>query len=237
MNPNETARTKSRPSRAAASDARAAGGATVGRLVALAAALLVSPVLFAPPALAHHFTGEVQLWASTIDFRDAPGGVAVSVLLIERESGESVSGFGVRVAATGGGGTTVGPVELAESEFAVYSGTLPLGPGAWEIRVTTHQGPSSLPAIESAHRKMLEVDATGRLVASAEGGSGVATVLAIVLPIGAVAVLLLVARRRRRFGVDDEADADGDPGPAGGGPEEEAAAASDGPPSGDRRDR
>ena len=236
MNPNETARTRSRPKSGRGRGARAAGGATIGRLVAPAAALLVSAVLFAPPALAHHFTGEVQLWPSSIGFRDAPGGVAVSVLLIERESGESVSGFGVRVAATGGGGTTVGPVELAESEFAVYSGTLPLGPGAWEIRVTTHQGPSSLPAIESAHRKTLEVDATGRLVASAEGGSGVATVLAIVLPIGAVFVLLLVARRRRRSGGDDEADADGDPDSGGGGPEE-AVPAPDGSPSGDRRGR
>ena len=205
-----TVRTGYRPSRVISGGVRAGRRAGLGRLVALAAAALVSPALFAPTVLAHHFTGEVQLWASTVDFQDSPGGVLVTVRLIERESGESVSGFGVRVTATGGG-DQVGPVELQESEFAVYSGTLPLGPGEWEILVATHQGTSSLPAIESRHRKTLEIDATGRLVASAGGGSATATTLAIVLPICAVVVILVVVLRRRRTALDGGADAGDDP--------------------------
>lgn len=203
-----TLRTTCRPSGVANPCTPAGRRAGFGRLVALAAALLVSPVLFAPTVLAHHDTGEVQLWASRIDFREAPDGVLMSVLLIERESGESVSGFGVRVAATGGG-TQVGPIELQESEFAVYTGTLPLGPGHWEILATAHQGTSSLPAIESAHRRTLEIDAIGRLVVSASGGPGATTVLAIVLPICAVVLALAVVLRRRRLALDDGADADG----------------------------
>ncbi len=201
--------TKFRPSRVANPGTPARRRVGSGRLVALAAALAFSPVLFAPTALAHHFTGEVQLWASRIDFREAPDGVLVSVLLVERESGESVSGFGVRVAATGGG-TRIGPIELQESEFAVYEGTLSLGPGTWGMLVTSHQGTSSLPAIESAHRRTLEIDETGRLVVSASGGSGATTVLAIVLPIGAVVLVLTVVLCRRRSAADDGADADGD---------------------------
>ena len=211
-----TVRTGCRLSRPATGGARAGRRAGLGRLVALAVATLASSALFAPTVLAHHFTGEVQLWASTVDFTDSPSGVVVSVRLIERESGESVSGFGVRVTATGGG-ERVGPVELQESEFAVYSGTLPLGPGSWEILVNTHQGTSSLPAIESAHRKTLEIDATGRLVAPEGGGSGATTTLAIVLPICAVAVILLVVLRRRRLALDDWADAG--EGPAGDDPD------------------
>lgn len=224
-----TVRTGCRPNRIAPGGVRAGGQAGLGRLLAFVAAALVPFALFAPTALAHHFTGEVQLWASTVDFQDSPGGVLVSVRLIERESGESVSGFGVRVTATGGG-NQVGPVELQESEFAVYSGTLPLGPGAWEVLVNTHQGTSSLPAIESAHRKSLEIDATGRLVASEGGGSGATTTLAIVLPICAVAVVLLVVLRRRRLGLEEDPAPDGDPDPAG----RRDAAASGSQPAGDR---
>ena len=205
-----TVRTGFRPSRDAPGGAPAGQRSGFCGLVALTAAALVSSALFAPTVLAHHFTGEVQLWASTVDFTDSPSGVLVTVRLIERESGESVSGFGVRVTATGGG-EQVGPVELQESEFAVYSGTLSLGPGTWQILVGTHQGTSSLPAIESAHRKTLEIDATGRLVASEGGGSGASTTLAIVLPICAVALILLVVLRRRRLIPDDGADAGDDP--------------------------
>lgn len=179
--------------------------APLGRLVAFAVAVLAPAALVPSTVLAHHFTGEVQLWASTVDFRDAPSGVSVTVRLIERESGESVSGFGVRITATGGG-QRVGPVELQESDFAAYSGTLPLGPGRWEILVRTHQGASSLPAIESTHRKTLEIDAAGRLVASGDGGSATATTLAIVLPICATALVLLIVLRRRRPALEDAAD-------------------------------
>ncbi len=182
-------------------------GIRLGCLVALAGGLLASPALFAPTVLAHHFTGEVQLWVSTMDFRESPGGVRVTVKLLEREFGESVSGFGVRVAATGNG-NVVGPIELQESDFAVYTGDLPLGPGRWEILATAHQGSSSLPAIEAAQRKTIEIDATGRLVRSEDDGSATATTLAIVLPICALVVLmLLVVRRRRRLLLDDETDA------------------------------
>lgn len=208
-----TARTGCRPSGAAFGGAPAGRGAVRRRLVALVAAALVSSALFAPAASAHHFTGEVQLWASRIDFRDTPNGVLVSVLLIERESGESVSGFGVRVTASDGRGTVVGPVELQESEFAVYSATLSLGPGEWEILAATHQGNSSLPAIESAHRKTVEIDAAGRFVPPEGGGSGTTTILAIVLPVCAVAVLLLVVLRRRRLGLAEAPDAPDDPDP------------------------
>ena len=208
VNPKTTARPKCRPSRRATR--RAGPKAGFGRLGAFAAVVLVSSVLFAPTVLAHHFTGEVQLWAAAVDFRDSPSGVVVTVELIERESGESVSGFGVRVTTTGNG-EQVGPVELQESAFAVYSGTLPLGPGVWEILVNTHQGTSSLPAIESAHRKTLEVDAAGRLVPSAGAGSGATTVLAIVLPICAVVVVVAVVLRRRRLALDDGTDAEHDP--------------------------
>lgn len=204
-----TARTGCRPSRVPTGGASAGRGALIRRLVALSAAALVSSGLFAPTVSAHHFTGEVQLWASTVDFQDSPGGVRVTVRLIERGSGESVSGFGVRVTATGSG-EQVGPVELQESDFAVYSGTLPLGPGEWAILVNTHQGTSSLPAIESAHRKTLEIDAAGRLVAPA-GGSGAATALAIVLPICAVVVVLVVVLRRRRPAPDDGVHPEDDP--------------------------
>ena len=227
-----TARTGCRPNRPAAGGARAGRRAGLGRVVALAAATLASSALLAAPALAHHFTGEVQLWASTVDFQDTPGGVLVKVRLIERESGESVSGFGARVAATGGG-EQVGPVELQESEFAVYSGTLPLAPGRWEILVTTHQGRSSLPAIESSHRRTLEIDATGRLVVSEGGGSGATTTLAIVLPISAVAVMLLIMLRRRRLAPEEDPATNGDPDPAGGG-DAAAVPASEGEPSRDR---
>ena len=200
----------------------------MGRLVALAAAALVPVALLAPTVLAHHFTGEVQLWVSTVDFGGSPDGVLVTIRLIERESGESVSGFGVRVTATGNG-EHVGPVELQESEFAVYSGTLPLGPGMWQIVATAHQGNSSLPAIEATHRETLEVDGTGQPVVPSGGGSAVTTTLAVVLPICAVVVLLLVLLRRRRAAPDDEADA-GDA-PPGGDPR---MAPDGGDPAGDR---
>ncbi len=226
-----TVRTGCRPSRLATGGARAGRRVGLGRLVALAAATLASSALLVSPALAHHFTGEVQLWASTVDFRDSPDGVVVTVRLIERESGESVSGFGARVTATGGG-EQVGPVELQESEFAVYSGTLPLGPGRWEILVATHQGTSSLPAIESAHRQTLEIDAAGRLVVSEDGGSGATTTLAIVLPICAVAVILLFVLRRRRLVLDDGADAG--EGPAG---DDSDVSATVGDPASDRGGR
>lgn len=227
-----TVRTGCRPNRLATGGARARRRAGLGRLVVLAAATLASSALLASPALAHHFTGEVQLWASTVDFQDSPSGVLVTVRLIERESGESVSGFGARVTATGGG-EQVGPVELQESEFAVYSGTLPLGPGRWEILVATHQGTSSLPAIESSHRKTLQIDAAGRLVVSGGGGSGATTTLAIVLPICAVAVILMIVLRRRRLGLEEDPAADGDPDPAGGG-DPAAVPMSGGEPSRDR---
>lgn len=200
-----TVRTGCRLSSVATAGQWAGRQAHFGRLVPLAVAVLVSAVLFAPAVRAHHFDGEVQLWASTVDFRDSPGGVLVTVRLIERESGEPVSGFGVRVTATGGG-ERVGPVELQESEFAVYSGALPLSPGEWEILVSSHQGTSSLPAIESAHRKALEIDATGRFVASDGGGSAGTTILATVLPICAVVIVLLVVLRRRRPALGDETD-------------------------------
>ncbi len=201
-----TVRTGCRPSRVAAGGTLAGRRALLRRLAALAVAALASCALFAPTVLAHHFTGEVQLWVSTMDFQESPGGVLVTVKLLEREYGESVSGFGVRVAATGNG-NVVGPIELQESDFAVYTGVLPLGPGRWEILATAHQGSSSLPAIEAAQRKTLEIDATGRLVTSEDGGSGVATALAIVLPICAVVALLLLVVRRRRSLLDDETDA------------------------------
>lgn len=207
VNRKTTVRTGYRPSRCATR--RAGPRAPSGHLGALAAVVLVSSALFAPTVLAHHFTGEVQLWAAVVAFQDSPSGVLVTVDLIERESGESVSGFGVRVTATGSG-EQVGPVELQESDFAVYSGTLPLGPGEWEILVNTHQGTSSLPAIESAHRKTLEIDAAGRLVASV-GGSGTTTALAIVLPVCAVVVILAILLRRRRLALDDEMDPENDP--------------------------
>ena len=208
VNPKTTARTKCRPSRAA-TPVRAGRGGRIGSLVALVAALVASVALFAPSVLAHHFTGEVQLWVSKMDFQDSPDGVLVAVKLIERESGESVSGFGVTVAATGSG-DRVGPVELQESGSAVYSGTLPLGPGVWQIVVTAHQGNSSLPAIESVHRETLEIDEAGQLLQSSSGGSATTTTLAIVLPICAVVLILGVVLRRRRLGPDGEANADGD---------------------------
>ena len=203
-------RTPFRPSGVADAMRPAEQRIRMGRRVLAAAAILVLTVSAAPGVLAHHFTGEVQLWASRFDFREAPGGVAVSVLLTERESGESVSGFGVRVSATDPSGRVVGPFELQESEPAVYLGTLPLGPGVWEIVATTHQGGSALPAIESAHRKALEIDAAGRLLTSTGGGSGPATVLAIVLPVCAVAVVLLIVLRRRRMGAHEDGGDDGD---------------------------
>lgn len=198
-------RTTCRPSGVANPAEPARRWVRVGCRVLLTATILMSPALLAPTVLAHHFTGEVQLWASRIDFQDSPAGVLVSVLLVDRESGESVSGFGVTVSATDGSGTVVGPIELQESEFAVYSGTLSLSPGEWEILATTDQGNSSLPAIESAHRKTLEIDAAGRLVPSAGGGSAASTVVATVVPICVVAVLLLVVLRRRRLALDDAA--------------------------------
>ena len=205
-----TVPTECRPSRVATGGARAGRRIRIGCLVALAATVLGSPALFAPTVLAHHFTGEVQLWVSSLDFRDSPDGVLVTVKLIERESGESVPGFGVRVAATGNG-TLVGPIELQESEPAVHSRTIPLGSGAWHIVATAHQGPSALPAIESTHRRQLEIDETGRLVQSSEGGSATTTTLAIVLPICALVLILAVVLRRRRLSLDDGTDAEGEP--------------------------
>lgn len=212
MRPRTTVRTRSRPSRGPTGGVRAGRRAGLGRLVALAAVALVPVGLLAPTVLAHHFTGEVQLWVSTVDFGGSPDGVLMSVKLIERESGESVSGFGVRVTATGRG-EHVGPVELQESEFAVYTGALPLGPGVWQIVATAHQGNSSLPAIEATHRETLEVDGTGQPVVPAGGGSATATTLAVVLPVCAVVALLLVLLRRRRAAPDGAADAGDDPAP------------------------
>ena len=209
VNPKTTVRTKCRPSRAA-TPAGAGRRGRIGCFVALAAALLASPALFAPTVLAHHFTGEVQLWVSSLDFRDSPDGVLVTVKLIERESGESVSGFGVTVAASGSG-NLVGPIELQESEPAVYSGTLALGPGVWQVVATAHQGNSSLPAIESTRRQTLEIDGAGQLLQSSGGGSAATTTLAIVLPICAVVLILGVVLRRRRLGLDDGTDTEGDP--------------------------
>ena len=207
-----TVQTECRPSRAATPGARAGRRGRTGCLVALAAALLASSALFAPTVLAHHFTGEVQLWVSKLDFRGSPDGVLVTALLLEREFGKSVSGFGVRVAATDQNGNLVGPIELQESEPAVYSGTLPLGPGQWRIVATAHQGNSSLPAIESTHRETLEIDETGQLLAASGGGSAATTVLAIVLPVCAVVVILaVVLRRSRHLGPDDGTDAEGGP--------------------------
>lgn len=204
----KTIRTGCRPSRVATGGPQA----LCRRLLALAAAALASTALFAPAAWAHHFTGEVQLWVSTMDFREAPGGVLVSVKLLEREYGESVSGFGVRVSATGGG-DAVGPVELQESDFAVYTGVLPLSPGRWEVVATAHQGSSSLPAIESAQRETIEIDGGGRLLTtSGDSGLGAGAILAIVLPIGAAVLVLLAVVRRRRLAYDGEATAEDDPG-------------------------
>lgn len=225
------ARTGCRPSSPATAGEWAARQAPFGRLVPLVVAVLASSALFAPAVQAHHFDGEVRLWASTVDFQDSPGGVLVRVRLIERESGEPVSGFGVTVTATGGG-DPVGPVELQESEFAVYSGTLPLQPGEWEILLRSHQGASSLPAIESAHSRTLEIDATGRLAAPDGGGSAVTTILATVLPICAVVIVLLVVLRRRRPALDGEVGAEAVPAADDAGAPRAASA-----PAGDRESR
>ena len=92
---------------------------------------------------------------------------------------------------------------------------LPLGPGRWEIRATAHQGNSSLPAIESAQRATLEIDATGRVLTGDDDGFGTGTILAIVVPIGAaLALLVLIGVRRRRLVEGGEADA-GEPAAAG----------------------
>lgn len=219
MTPKKTTVSGPRRSAPALSGAPARLAVRCGLLVALAGGLVAGSALFPTPALAHHFTGEVQLWVSKMSFQQAPGGVLVTVELLEREYGESVSGFGVRVAASGHG-TAVGPIELQESGFAVYTAVLPLGPGRWEIRATAHQGSSSLPAIESAQRTTLEIDATGRVLTDDDDGLGTGTILAIVLPIGAaLALLVLIGVRRRRLVDGDEAAAEAEPGePAAAGP-------------------
>ena len=206
-----TVRTECRPSRAATGGARAGRRGRTGCLVALAVTVLASPVLFARNGSGAplHRRGAVVGVESGLPglARRCPGDGLAHRARIRR--------VGVRLRCAGCGqrserqpGRTH---RVAGIGAAVYSGTLPLGPGQWRIVATAHQGNSSLPAIESTHRETLEIDETGQLLAASGGGSAATTVLAIVLPVCAVVVILAVVLRRRRLGLDDGTDAEGDP--------------------------
>ena len=168
--------------------------------VSAALLLMLAVVTYGAPVNAHHSEGQISLWMSQFGLENTSDGILMTALLVERDVGSPVSGFGVTISATSDTGEVVGPVELQESERGSYETILALSPGAWDIAITTHQGPSSLSALGSSHRTSIIVDVSGgaEIIGMDGGGSGLLWV--IVAPVVGILVLGLFILWRKRLG-------------------------------------
>ena len=118
----------------------------------LAAALAVTAALVAwltpaPPAGAHR-DGRVELFVDHVELRsDGDDAWAVSVSLIDADSGSSQPAFDVIVEATDASGASAGAVLLRDEGGGRYTGRLSARPGRWQLVVRAESLPGGVPGI------------------------------------------------------------------------------------------
>ncbi len=128
------------PRGTAPSTRRAAGGRVLAGL-AVAILSVLGAVASAPAAGAHGADGTLGVEAVP----SGPNAVRVRTLLRYASDGHTVSGAAVTATAEGAGGTSIGPVTLADTGDGTYAGELTgVTPGVWTVVVR-----SASPAAEA----------------------------------------------------------------------------------------
>jgi hypothetical protein len=120
------------------------------RRSAIAAVLCLGLPLALPAAPAgSHSGGRAQLYVDTAHLEPQPTGWLAWLVVRDADSGRAEPGLSVQIAASGPGGASVGPVNLADPDAdGRYAAVVPLTEGSWALTVQAAElpgGPRAIP--------------------------------------------------------------------------------------------
>jgi hypothetical protein len=120
------------------------------RRSAIAAVLCLGLPLALPAAPAgSHSGGRAQLYVDTAHLEPQPTGWLAWLVVRDADSGRVEPGLSVQIAASGPGGASVGPVNLADPDAdGRYAAVVPLTEGSWALTVQAAElpgGPQAIP--------------------------------------------------------------------------------------------
>ena len=167
-------------------------------IVAVGMALAVL-VALASPAGAHSGDGRVQLFVDRIDLHSVGGNEwAVSVTLVDADSGTPASGFDVIAEGDAAAEPLTLHVTLHDDGAGHYSALFTAAPGKHDVAIRAETQPGGTPGVplRKTYSVVLE---PGKDITIAAGSSGSGLGLpAVAIAVTAVILGLLVVRRRRQ---------------------------------------
>jgi hypothetical protein len=150
-----------------------------------------------------HSGGRIQLFVEHLGLHATGGNDwAVSVQMIDADSGAPAAGFDVIAEATDKSGHSAGPVTLTDKGAGQYAGPVTVAPaGQWEFAIraeTLPGGPPGVP-LRKVYPVVIEPGRDVALGGKAPGGSGMNMAVPVGSAVATVAIVawFIVARRRR----------------------------------------
>jgi hypothetical protein len=168
------------------------------RRAALVAAVAVAAL--APLPADGHSGGRAQLYVDSVRFEPATGGWQADLVVRDADSGKPEPGVAVRLTAAASGGSSVGPVQLADPDGdGRFSGLMPVAAGTWTVGIEAEEipgGPRALPFRRTWPAILAPGQALDLGRPGAAGRSG-GRVPAVPLGAGALGAVVLYAGWRR----------------------------------------
>lgn len=162
-----------------------------------------------PISASGHVGGKIQLYVADLAAERAGNGYALSLTLIDRDSGARASGYHTMLEGHTAAGDHFGPIEMAASPDGVYTADLAAKPGDWNVTVQVEATPGvdeiAAPLVETRQIKftppgLSSAVGTIRAPASDDAISPAAAVgIAFVGTIGVIALVRRVLMSRRRL--------------------------------------
>jgi hypothetical protein len=178
------------------------------RLLALVAGLVLALVGPAFPAAAHSGgKAELCMRAVKVEPAETDGNYKITVNLIDRDSGERMSGYAASVEGTSANGGRIEPTPLTALIGGIYTAPVAASPGDWTLTIRANGVPGVGEAVPLAVTQRIsftdKATTAGAGAAGDSGGDGGAAgaIVAVVavLALGGVGAAFVMKRKAARM--------------------------------------
>jgi hypothetical protein len=177
------------------------------RLLALVAGLVLALVGPAFPAAAHS-GGKAELFmrAVKVEPAETDGSYQITVNLIDRDSGERMSGYAASVEGTNANGGRIEPTPLTALVGGVYTAPVAASPGDWTLTIRANGVPGVGDAVPLAVTQRISFTDKATTAGAAadsggDGGGAAGAIVAVVavLALGGVGAAFVMKRKAARM--------------------------------------
>lgn len=170
-------------------------------LIALLGALLA--VVACAAAAGAHSGGKVQLFLKDLRVERTGSGYDVTAVLVDRDSGETATGFSTTLEGRSADGQSFPATQMAAESRGVYQLSLPADPGNWTVTLRAVAVPGTDDAIPLVDQKQISFPLEGSTAIGSGGGGGggnTGTVMALVVAVALAGLGGAALARRKRPG-------------------------------------